>query len=65
MNRAERDSLIHALGQKTSQIAEMRYRIHMGMPPTGDMIETIARTEQDINRIADILYPRMPEGGAS
>ena len=65
MTRAERDSLIHALSQKTSQIAEMRYRIHMGMLPTGDVIETIARTEQDINRIADILYPRMPEGGAS
>ena len=65
MDRAERDSLIHALSQKTSQIAEMRYRIHMGMPPTGDVIETISRTEQDINRIADILYPRMPEGGAS
>lgn len=65
MTRAERDSLIHALSQKTSQIAEMRYRIHMGMPPTGDVIETIARTEQDINRIADMLYPRMQEGGAS
>lgn len=65
MTRTERDSLIHALSQKTSQIAEMRYRIHMGMLPTGDVIETIARTEQDINRIADILYPRLPEGGAS
>ena len=65
MTRTERDSLIRALGQKTSQIAEMRYRLHTGMPPTGDIMEIIAQTERDINRISDMLYPRLPEGGES
>ena len=64
MTRSERDAMIRTLGQETSRLSELKYRRSRGIC-TADTSAEIAVTEKKISTIADLLYPPMPEGGAS